>query len=379
MTGRVRGNVPTKAALFKARMRLGPGPLKALVDETAKPLASKRTKGAWYLGRRLMSIDGTCLDIADTKVNDTALGRPGSTRVDGVAAFPQIRVVALAECATHAIVEAVIGKYRDNEQHLAVGLLGSMQPDMLILADRGFFSYALWSKAHATGADLLWRTKSSHLLTPEKRLTDGSFLSKIPANTKDQRHGTNGTRVRVVEYSLGADVPESETNYRLLTTMLDHEKAPAGELAALYRERWEIESAFDELKSHQRSPRVVLRSKMPEGVIQVVYGYLCVHYAIRWLMHSVALAADTDPDRISFTRTHRVARRTRRPTRVFPPQALDDVHRQAISELLFELVASRRHRVNPRVVKRKMSNYGAKRPEHRNPGPRDHVVCVRGA
>jgi hypothetical protein len=299
-------NVPTKAALFKARMRLGPKPLEALFNEAATPLATKRTKGAWFKGRRVMSIDGMCLDVADTQANDAAFGRPGSARPDGTGAFPQVRIVGLAESGTHAIVDAVIGRYRDAEQHLAARLVDSLQPDMLVLADRGLFSFALWDKAMATGADLLWRTKSNHVLEVTKRLADGSFHSVLYASQKDRRHKADGVKVRVVEYTLGDD----DTTYRLLTTILEVKTASAAELAALYKERWEIESAFDELKTHQRSARVVLRSKMPDGVRQEAYGYLCVHFAIRWLMHSVALGADADPDRISFARTLRVARRT---------------------------------------------------------------------
>jgi hypothetical protein len=309
-------NVPTKAALFKARTRLGPEPLEALYRHSAVPLADKATKGAFYRSWRLMSIDGTCLDVADTSANELAFGRPGSKRENSFGAFPQIRVVGLGECGTHAVIDAVIdaviGRYTDPEQRLTAGLLGSFTPDMLVLADRGFFSHELWTNAQQTGAELLWRTKVNHVLPVEHRLGDGSFLSRIYPTQKDRRHETRGVRVRVVEYLL--DPPPSasgeETRYRLLTTILEDERAPAAELAGLYPERWEFETALDELKTHQRSPRVVLRSKMPEGVLQEAYGYLCVHYAIRWLMHSVADHARADPDRLSFTRALRVARRT---------------------------------------------------------------------
>jgi hypothetical protein len=259
-----------------------------------------------------MSIDGTCLDIADTAANDEAFGRPGSKREGSTGAFSQIRVVGLAECGTHAIVDAVIGKYSDAEQRLVPRLFGSFEPGMLVLADRGFFSYTLWTDAGATGADLLWRTKRNHVLSVDKRLGDGSFLSTIYPTQKDRRRGSGGVAVRVVEYVVGqpAGPDDEETTYRLLTTVLDAKKASAAELAAVYPERWEFETALDELKTHQRSPRVVLRSKMPDGVRQEAYGYLCVHYAIRWLMHTVADRARADPDRISFTRTLRVARRT---------------------------------------------------------------------
>jgi hypothetical protein len=305
-------NVPTKAALFKARARLGPEPLEALYRQCAAPLATKKTEGAWYRQWRLMSVDGTCLDVADTAANEAAFGRPGSKRPDGVGGFPQIRVLGLAECGTHAIVDATIGKYNEAEQRLLPRLFASFAPGMLVLADRGFFSHALWTEGQATGADLLWRTKRNHVLPVEQRLSDGSFLSRIYPTLKDRRHRSAGVVVRVVEYVVGepSGPAEEETTYRLLSTILDPRTAPAAELAAAYPERWEFETALDELKTHQRSPRVVLRSKMPDGVIQEAYGYLCVHYAIRWLMHTVAVNARGDPDRISFTRTLRVARRT---------------------------------------------------------------------
>lgn len=305
-------NVPTKAALFKARQRLGPEPLEALYRSCAVPLATEKTPGAFYRGLRLMSIDGTCLDVADTTANAERFGRPGSKRPDGVGAFPQIRVLGLAECGTHAIVDATVGRYKDAEQHLAQRLLSAFVPGMLVLADRGFIGYELWSAAAARGADLLWRTKANHVLTVERRLADGSFLSRIYPSQKDRRHQSGGVAVRVVEYALdgSAATGDEETTYRLLTTVLDPDRAPGGELAALYAERWEFEIALDELKTHQRSPRVVLRSKMPDGVAQEAYGYLCVHYAIRWLMHTVAAGARADPDRLSFTRTLRVARRS---------------------------------------------------------------------
>jgi len=304
-------NVPTKAALFKARARLGPEPLESLYRQSATVLATEKTKGAWYRGWRLMSVDGTCLDVADTPANEAAFGRPGSKRPDGVGAFPQLRLVGLAECGTHAIVDVVLGRYNDAEQTLAPAVFASLGPGMLMLADRGFFGYALWKAAQATGAELLWRTKSNHVLPVERRLPDGSFLSSIYPTQKDRRHGSSAITVRVIEYSLsGEDSVEADTTYRLLTTVVDPRNAPAVELAAVYAERWEFETALDELKTHQRSPKVVLRSKMPDGVRQEAYGYLCVHYAIRWLMHSVAISARADPDRLSFTRTLRAARRS---------------------------------------------------------------------
>ena len=316
-------NVPTKAALFKARARLGPGPLQALFEAAAVPLAAAGTKGAWYRGWQLMSIDGTCIDVADTAANEAEFGRPGSGRGEGVGAFPQARLAGLAECGTHALVAAAVGACTTGETTLARGLLGSLGPGMLVLADRNFYGFELWNDARATGAQLLWRTKAGHVLRPHEQLPDGSWLARLRRFSNYHMLGTDVV-VRVIDYAV-ADPgrPKAEDRYRLLTTITDPDAAPAAELAALYPQRWEFETALDELKTHQRGPRAVLRSKMPDGVRQEIYGYLCVHYAIRWLMHTVALEAGADPDRLSFTRTLRAARRTARSHPGFSPSDAD--------------------------------------------------------
>jgi hypothetical protein len=312
--------VPTKAALFQARRRLGSEPLRALFEQVAEPLAEPRTAGAFYRDWRLVSIDGTCLDVADTPANEQAFGRPGSGRGEGVGAFPQVRLVGVAECGTHALFEVAIGPLGDDERTLAGGVLRALGPGMLCLADRGFYSFALWKQARATGAQLVWRTRSNHRLAVRERLADGSYLSELFASSDRRRR--DGIAVRVVEYEIDdPGRPANDTRYRLLTTILDPERAPASELAPLYAQRWEFEGALDELKVHQRGPRVVLRSKTPDGVIQEVYGHLCVHYAIRWLMHTVALDAGHDADRISFTRTLRAARRTTASHAGFSPRS----------------------------------------------------------
>jgi Insertion element 4 transposase N-terminal/Transposase DDE domain len=306
-------SVPTKAALFQARKRLGFEPLRALFDKAVVPLTDPQVAGGFYRSWRLMSMDGLCLDAADTEANVERFGRPASSRGDGRGgAFPQVRVLGLAECGSQAIIDAAVGSYRQGEQTLAEQVLRSLLPGMLLLADRGFFSYALWDKARGTGADLLWRIKSNAVLPVEKRYSDGSFASHIYPGTKARRNKTDGIAIRVVEYTLspGETDPAPARTYRLMTTLTDPNAAPASELARIYTQRWEIETAFAELKTHQRSPGLVLRSKMPDGVIQEVYGYLCVHYAIRWLMHSAATDYGHDPDRLSFTRSLRAARRT---------------------------------------------------------------------
>lgn len=312
--------VPDKSAIFKARARLGREPLELLFRAAARPLARERTKGAFYRGLRLMSLDGTCLDVADTPQNDRAFGRPGSSRREGGGAFPQLRLVALSEAGTHAICNAALGPYSSSENALADELLDALETGMLCLADRGFYSFERFQKARNTGAQLVWRVKTNMLLPREGQLADGSYLTRIYKNQKDQRAKRNGEIVRVVEYHLNdPGLPDAEQRYRLLCTILDQDAAPGAELGALYHERWELENALDELKTHQRGPRVVLRSKQPDGVYQEAYGYLCTHYAIRRLMHDAALKADVDPDRLSFISGLRAARRSARTQPGFSP------------------------------------------------------------
>ena len=299
-------NVAGNSGISQARTRLGWEPLRQLHDEVVKPIALAATKGAWYQRWRLVSMDGSTLDVADEKVNNEAFGRPGASR--GTSAYPQIRFVALVENGTHVLFGSRMADYATSEIALAKTVLPSLCKGMLCLADRGFFGFEMWKQAVATEADLLWRVRKNILLPCEKRLTDGSYLSRIYPSQQDQRCGRNGVVVRVIEYRLEG-VEGSEPLYRLATTILDHELAPAAELAALYHERWEIETAFDELKTHLRGAHIVLRSKTPNLVRQEFYGLLMAHFAVRGLMHEAALSADEDPDRLSFLHAVRVVRR----------------------------------------------------------------------
>ena len=311
--------VPSKVAIYKARQRLGREPLELLFRAVARPLGGEATRGAFYRGLRLVSLDGTCLDVADTEPNDQEFGRPGSSRREGGGAFPQLRLVALAESGTHAIFDAALGPYTGSEQALADRLWDSLKQGMLCLADRNFYSFERFQTARQTGAQLLWRVKSDIGLPREQTLPDGSYLTSVYA-LKNRKARRDGQRARVVEYRLeDPALAEEDQRYRLITTILDPEQAPASELAALYPQRWELESALDELKTHQRGPRVVLRSKTPDGVYQEAYGHLATHYAIRRVMHDAALQADLIPHRLSFIRGLRAARRAARTQPGFPP------------------------------------------------------------
>jgi hypothetical protein len=277
-----------------------------LYERVVRPIATPATRGARYRGWRLVSLDGSCLDVADTGENCAAFGRPGAGR--GESAFPQLRFVALVENGTHVLFGARLGGFADGETTLAHGALPALRPGMLCLADRQFFGHALWSRAASTGADLLWRVKSNLRLPREQVLPDGSYLTTVYPSEADRRRRSNGLRLRVVEYRLEG-IPDPEPLYRVVTSILDPQHAPAAELAALYHERWEIEVALAELKTQLRGARVVLRSKTSALVRQEVWGLLLAHFAVRGLMHEAALQADEDPDRLSFSHAVQVIRR----------------------------------------------------------------------
>jgi transposase IS4-like protein/DDE family transposase len=316
-------HVPSVSALSQARARLGPEPMRELFDRVAVPMVELGTKGAWLGSRRLMAIDGFVLDTPDTPDNTKAFGL---SKTDGLrSSYPQVRVVGLGECGSHAIVAAAVSGSDTGEQTLLPQLFESFEPDMLVLADRNFYGYHLWQQALQTGASLLWRVISSISLPVAVELPDGSYLSVIFAKgAKHSRRAAvleavrsgkpvdpaRATVVRVIDY----DIPDRAGNgkhetIRLITSILDPFDAPAVELAAAYHERWEYEGLIGEIKTRQRGPGRVLRSKTPELVEQEVWSLLLTHYAIRALMCRVADEADVDPDRLSFIRSLRVIRR----------------------------------------------------------------------
>jgi len=232
-----------------------------------------------------------------------------------VGAFPMVRVVGLVEAGTHAIIDAVQGLYGSGEQTLARELIregGPLGPGVLLLADRLFTGGELWRQMALTGAELVWRVKCGSKTAPklpvDQVCSDGSWLSRLyAASDRRRRHPIT---VRVIEYTLTDPGRRTSTDrYRLVTTILDPAMAPAHELAALYTERWEVETALAELKTTQRGPKQVLRSRSPELVAQEVWAHLLVHYALRAVMHTAALEEDLDPDRLSFIRSLRVVRR----------------------------------------------------------------------
>ena len=310
--------VTGKSGISQARTRLGFEAVQRLHDQVVQPIATRRTRGAWFGPWRLVSLDGSTFDVADDPALEAAFGRPGAGH--GESAFPQIRFVSLVENGTHVLFGTKMAGCTTSEIRLTKEVLPALREGMLCLADRNFFGYEMWALASATGADLLWRIKQNARLKGEERLPDGSYLSHIYPSETDRRRKTNGVAVRVIDYRLDG-VEGAEPIYRLVTTVLDHTKASAEDLAALYHERWEIETALGELKTHLRGAKIVLRSKTPDLVRQEVFGLLMAHFAIRGLMHEAALQADEDPDRLSFLHTVRIIRRKLPAFGAIPPSA----------------------------------------------------------
>lgn len=324
--------VPTSGAISQARTRLGEEPLRELFERVAVPLARPGLRGAWYQSWRVMAIDGVVLDVPDTPANAEEFGRSRNSVADSP--FPQLRILGLAECGSHAVVAAAIGGIGEYERELAQDLLHAVEPGMLVLADRGFYSYDLWNAVRQTGADLLWRLKARNPELPVyETLPDGSYRSALlPKSMRSElRLGRKRLPekyeipVRVIEYQV-IDRDSGTDTIRLITTVMDPELAPATELAALYHERWEIELIFDEIEIHQTGHPRVLRSRTPQLVKQEIWALLLTHYAVRHLMAEAAEQADTDPDRLSFMRSLRVIRRQVTDQAAFSPQPTQPSH-----------------------------------------------------
>jgi hypothetical protein len=296
--------VATKGAISRARTRLGWEVLADLFRRVARPLAEARTPGAWYRGWRLVALDGTSLAVPHTEENAAAFGTHASKEGEG--AFPLLRLVALVEVGTHALLRVAFDAWQVAEVVLAAQLVPAVGPEMLVIEDRGFVGYAWWREVQVGGAAILCRVRSNMHFPVHRRLADGSYVSVLPP---PRGEAGEAIPVRVIVYALRG-VPGADPVYRLITSLLDPDATPARELAALYHERWETEGIFDEFKTHVRGgAHVVLRSKTPDLLRQEVYGLLLAHYVVRAVLHDAALQVGEDPDRLSFVHAVRVMRR----------------------------------------------------------------------
>lgn len=355
--------LPVKSALSQARQRLGAKPLVELFRALAHPIASLDQAWAFYKGLRLMALDGTNLDMPDTPENERFFGRPGAGR--GKAAWPVAAVIALIEIGTRLTVDAFVGRYKTPEQSAAVRLMRSLQAGMILLWDRAFVGYELYKEALKRGAHLLGRIKRNMIFRPIQNLSDGSFLAKLYPSPHARRKGEGGILVRIIEYTLtDPSLNGFGEKHRLITSLLDAELYPAKESIVLYHERWEIEIEYDEIKTHMTGKTPTLRSKTPLGVFEEIYGLLIAHMAVRTLMAEAASKWDLDPDRLSFTGALQVISRAMPRMQAAKTELLPVFYDIMLDEIASQLNPPRRNRMNPRVIKQKMSNFGCKRSEH---------------
>ena len=311
-----------KSGISAARTRLGWQVMSHLAGRVLTPLADARTKGAFFGRYRVVSLDGSTLDVADEAANVNAFGYPGTQQ--GRTGYPQLRFTTLLENGTHVMFGVACGGYQESEMSLAHLSVSHLQPGMLCLADRGLSGFPLWQAAQATGAHLLWRIPRNRQLPIVKRLDDGSYLSMIapaPATKKAMTGNTAPIMVRVIDYQLPG-VPDAEPIYRVMTTLLDHKEASAVPLAKLFHERWVIETTLAELKTTLKGADIVLRSKTPDLARQEFYGLVLAHYAIRKLMWEAALTRDEPPERLGFKQAVNTVRRKLPAYGAIPPGAV---------------------------------------------------------
>jgi hypothetical protein len=363
---RRRSVLPSKPAICYRRYQLGVRPVRALFHRLCQPMATPKTRGAFLFGLRLMAIDGHTQDVPDTKENAAVFGRATTDRGDS--AYPQVRCVSLCECGTHCVVDTTFWPARTGEERGAWRLLRSLGEGMLVLWDRGFHDYELLAAVRRRRAHVLGRLPDHVKPERVRRLSDGTWLVKLfPYDGKRRRRGEY-LLVRLIEYTLDdPQLPGYGTRYRLVTTLLDAEEAPAHPLACTYHERWEIELVIDEQDTHQlgqHHPASPLRSRKPRGVIQELYGLMLAHYAVRFLMHQAALRADEDPDRLSFVGALRIIQDSVADFEMAAPELVPRLCQRLLRDLADALLPERVPRIEPRVVKRKVIKWPLKRPEH---------------
>jgi len=358
--------LPSDSAIAYRRAQLGARPIVALFKQVCQPLATPQTRGAFVFGLRAMALDGTTEDVPDTVANAAAFGRHTSAR--GASAFPQVQGVYLIECGTHVVVDAGFWPCQRSERKGGFRVLRSVRRGMLVMWDRGFHDFDMVVAVRQRKAHVLSRLPAHVKPVPLRSLPDGSLLAYLLPSEDTRRRAGERILVRVITYTITeAALPGYGEVHRVITTLLNPRLASAHALACAYHERWEIEIVIDEIDTHQRLVGRTLRSLTPVGVIQELYGILLAHYAVRTLMHEAALAADVDPDRLSFVLALEIVRDAVAEFQMVAPEQQRTLYERMLHDMAAKLLPPRRMRSNARVVKRKMSNFKLKRPEHRQP------------
>lgn len=353
---------PTRGAFCIRRYQLGVQPLVHLFRQLCIPMATATSVGAFRFGYRLMAIDGTVETVPDTVSNAAYFGRMAGSR--GASAFPQVRAVYLVECGTHALVDAGFWPCRTHERVGGHRMLRTLQPDMLVMWDRGFHAYTMFVGAIARGAQVLARLSLSVHPDIHQTLADGSALITLAPSNHGRVREAGAIRLRMITYCLtDPALGDPATRHRVVTTLLDPDRYPARDLVATYHERWEIEVVIDEIDTHQRVVGRPLRSQHPIGVRQELYGVLIAHYLVRRVMHDAAVERELDPDRISFVHAVRLIQDAIPESQMVAAVQLPDLYQRLLTDLCAQLLPVRRLRIYPRTVKQKMTKFLRKRPD----------------
>lgn len=354
LTGALAGlpvAAPTASALAQARRRVGSKPLRWLFDLLRGPAATPQCPGTRWRSLLVVALDGTTMTVADTPAVLTRFTKQAGNH--GGTGYPQVRLLALVACGTRTLIDAVFGPTTAGETTYAPRLLPSLQPGMILLADRNFAARELLADIAATGCETLVRLKSGRRMPVLARYRDGSYLSRL---------GPLAVRVVDCEITVTTTAGKHTGLYRLATTLLDHHRYPAAELTTLYHQRWEIETAYLELKSTILGGRV-LRARTPEGIDQEIYALLVVYQLLRTAMaDATSTQAGTDPDRAGFSIAWQAARDQIILAAGVTADTVIDLAGTIGRHVLAALLPPRRLRVSPRIVKRAISKYQARGP-----------------
>ena len=355
----------SQSAICQRRQQLGVVPMTRLYQQVCRPLATTETPGAFLFGLRLMAIDGTKEDLADTPANGRYFGRPVGGRGDG--AFPQVQAIYLCECGSHAICDAGFWPCRTSEHVGGLRMLRSVEAGMLVMWDRGFYNFDMFQKCRSRPAHFLCGLHTRAKPKVVQQLADGSYLVYLTPSDYWRRKRGERLLARLIQYTLDDPaLPGHGEQHNLLTSLLDDTTYPAHTLACAYHQRWEVEITIDEMDTHQRLPKKPLRSRTPLGVLQELYALLIAHYCVRTVMHQAALQAGLSPLRLSFTKSLRILRRAVFEFQIVCASQFAGLRLRLLNDIARAQLPERVHRSNPRVVKRKMSNFDKKRQHHRN-------------
>jgi len=357
-----------KSSISKARYRVGVEPLRRLFERVCRPLAQLNDPHAFRYGLRLVALDSTVEQAADTPANEVAFGRQPRTKISSGSAFPQVRCIYACECGTHAIFDAIFMPYRTGDVHGVRQLLRCIDDTMLVMLDAGLFSADVVAASCARGSQVLCRVRRTICPPCEQRLADGSYLSHLTVYDAHRRPTGQRVPIRVIEYTFDDPArPGYQTVHRLLTTLLDPVRYPALDLICLYHERWEIELVIDEIDTHQRLLATPLHSHKPAGVQHELYGLLIAHYLVRATMYQAALTVAIDPDRLSFITAVRLITEAVAEFQLLAPTFHSRLWQRLLHDLVYLLLPPRDNRINPRVVKRRGKSFPTKRPSHLHP------------